>query len=141
MREITIRQAKNLEGEIIKDLVARGTGFESFDGWEIDWNDIEPFWLIAQDEDGKILGCLQFCPSKPISRLEFLGVDPELPKTQRYRIADRLTKMGAAMAYQAGSQGVSGIISHENPEFQQAAERTGWVQALDGYLYYRSIEE
>ena len=69
-----------------------------------------------------------------------LGVIPTLPRTLRYRITLDLSRAGAALAQSMGSQGVSGIIAHENPEFQGSAERQGWARALDGVLYYKSID-
>ena len=48
MRDFVIRAAKNEEGLIVEKLVKEGTNFQDYDGWDIDWTDIEPYWLVAE---------------------------------------------------------------------------------------------
>jgi len=134
-----IRMAKNDEGDIVADLVLRGTGFGNFANWEINWNDIEPYWLIAHEDD-KPVGVIQYCPGKPIARIEMMGIDPDLDKKRKSVLTLMLTNYASMMARLAGSQGVSAIIGHNLPGFQEAAENRDWVNGLEGFLYYKRVK-
>ena len=43
---VIVRMAKNEDGPRVGELVC-ASGFKQ-DGWEIDWNDIEPWWFVVE---------------------------------------------------------------------------------------------
>ena len=136
--DITIRMAKNDEGDVIGDLVLRGCGFGAFDGWDIDWSDIEPYWFVAEAA-GVPLGCVQVCPGKPIGRVEMLSVEPALTKREAGLVTKVLIGQAIMTARLYGGQGLSGVIFDENADFKQVAEHRGWFDGGGGHLYYKRI--
>ena len=86
-RDIKIRAATEADGDAIKRLSGY-CGFE-FPGWEIDWSGCAPHWIIAE-HFGVPIGSIQVCYGKPISRLEILGIDPDVSHQMRSVVTDSL---------------------------------------------------
>ncbi len=138
--KIHVRMAKNEDGPEVEDLVLRGGGFGNFEDWRINWSDIEPYWLLAEERgDPTPLGVIQFLAGKPIARLEMLSIDPNLPLRTRAMVAKELVHAGQLMARLHGSECLSGHIPHEMKGYQKVAERRGWVPLADGLMNYKRI--
>ena len=134
--EITMRMAKNEDGPRIAELCEKGCGFGGFEEWNIDWGQIAPWWIVAEHE-GQIVGAIQFCPSRPVARLEMLSIDPGADIRVRGVVADLLTRQGTAQAHLAGCSAVSAVIEEGAESFKKVAERRGWFVGARGDLMYK----
>ena len=107
------------EGMLIGELV-KSNGFNI----EADWAEVNPHWLVAKD-DGKIVGCLQVLPAKPISRGEMLATDLELNSMRRAQVAWRLIVAATAVFKMTGSQYASMMVLFENKHFKKLLKKRG----------------
>ena len=129
--EILIRWAKNDDGPRIGELV-RADGFNQ-DGWDIDWSDIEPWWMAAEI-DGVLVAAVQLCPSKPIARVENLALDAGLSHATRGRVCLALESQWRGYFKMCGITGISGLISDDMDSWFNVAQRHGYVEVADGHL-------
>ena len=129
MNPVTVRMAKNEEGDTIK-----GFAFEvGFVDKDIDWSNIEPYWLVAEME-GMVIGTIQVCPSRPIGRLEVLYVIPEVKNELRRIAVTMLMMTGIQTLRENGAQLVGGLVDLENKSFEKFLETRGASTALTGKL-------
>lgn len=125
------RLAINADGPAMARL-ASASGY-TFEGFEIDWSQIEPYWLVVEFE-GEIVGGVQVLPGKPVGRVEILLMHPDLPFKRRVNTY-RLLAWGALQALKAsGSQLAAGMFPVELPDYQRFAERRGWRRVASGEL-------
>ncbi len=129
LEDLSVRMATNEDGAVISALVA-STGFEED---YIDWTVIYPYWLVAEHE-GKIVGTVQICPSRPIGRLEFLVTVPDLSHRLKAITVKRLLVTGVETLKLNGAQLVSGVVSFEMKSFKKMLKRRGAITALSGNL-------
>ena len=62
---INIRFANNNEGNTIRDLVVAGS-----DNWkELNWDVVNPWWLVAETERDGICACVQLLVGFPTSAI------------------------------------------------------------------------
>ena len=81
---ITVRLARADEGPALESLyLASGKPPLPFVSWH---SDVSPFWLVAVDEDGVGLGCINVRISKPVAQVEELCI----PRTLRKRVKAQL---------------------------------------------------
>lgn len=127
--KIIVGLATNEEGPAIQRLIEE-SGFKE----DLDWNDIEPYWLIALHED-KIIGAIQVCPGKPIGRLEMLTTENNLSGTQRAQVVARLLEQGIKTLKIHGSQMAAGLIDFKLKSYKRLIKRRGgWVMATGNLL-------
>jgi len=131
---VRIRVAKNSDGNAIYQLVT-DNGF-SVDG--LDWNDIEPYWLVCEHE-GDIVGTIQVAPSKPIGRLEMLSVDKTLSHTLRAIVVVQLLIYGSSTLKAGGSQMASGLIPFEEKSYKKILKKHGCVSLGIGNLMAKRL--
>lgn len=120
MAGLNIRMAQNTDGETIQSLVQHA-GF-TIDG--IDWSDVYPYWLVAENGAG-VIGCIQVLPAKPMGWLEMLGTDQALSDPQRAKAVKALVIAGSAMLKQAGAQLAIGVIPFEMRSYTKILKRRG----------------
>lgn len=90
---MNVRLAINEDGPRIREL-------QPADIEELDWSEIYPYWIVA-DHNGRTVGCLNVAVSKPIGRLDFLAVDPELRPHARGKTVRALILQGLSTLKQA----------------------------------------
>ena len=129
-----IRLATNADGPEIGELVEAG-GFR-VDG--IDWSDIEPYWLVAENGAG-IIGCLQVLPGKPIGRIEFLVVDEGLSHRERALVSKALGIQGYATLKMAGSQAASNLVNFKDKGFKRILKRRGARVMASGNMFLKRL--
>ena len=133
---VTVRLAKNEDGPRISELLAM-VGLKT-EGWDIDWNDIEPWWIVAE-LDGVVKGAVQICPSKPIARVEFLAVDPEMNEMDRGRVISNLERQWKATVKISGAGGFAGMIPYEYDSYLNVARRRGYVSIGEGHHMVKRV--
>ncbi|GAG11018.1 unnamed protein product, partial [marine sediment metagenome] len=101
--------------------------------WEINWNDIEPWWLAAEI-DGVVEGAVQVCPAKPIARVEMLAINPELSHKDRGRVVLKLDSQWREFVRQSGASGLAGVIPDELYGYLRVAKRRGYVSVAEGHV-------
>ena len=121
-----IRLAQDADGPRIGEL-AKFSGF-TVDG--LDWSEVHPFWLVAEDE--KIVGALQIILAKPIGWLEMLVLDPELTELARARVVRKLASAGMTALKGFGAQLVMGSVPHELKSYKKALKKRGAVVCSSG---------
>jgi hypothetical protein len=136
-QDVTVRLAKNEDGEKIAELARKG-GFY-FDDWDIDWSDIFPYWLVAEYK-GEVVGCIQVLPGKPVGRLEMLGISPSVSRRLRSLAVRHLTSTGQLVIGMYGGQAASGMIPFELKSYKKVAQRRGWVVLSTGDLMLRRVD-
>jgi hypothetical protein len=136
-QDVKVRLAQNDEGEIVAELAAH-CGFY-FEGWDIDWSDIFPYWLIAEHE-GRPVGCIQVLPGKPVGRLEILGVDPLVSRRLRALVVKHLTTVGQMVIKMYGGQAACGVIPFELKSYKRVIERRGGVVLATGDFMLRRVD-
>lgn len=132
--ELNIRLATDKDGLEIGDLVWRG-GFR-VDG--IDWTDIGPYWLVAENGDG-IVGCIQVCPGKPIGRMEFLVADEKLTHRERATVVKALDIQGCATLSLWGSQAASGMVPFKHKGYKRILKRRGARVMSSGNMFLKRL--
>lgn len=135
MRIAAIRLAHVDEGLDIYGLLL-STGMGEIKG--LSWDDIYPYWLVAEME-GRIVGCLQACPGKPIGRLEFLAVAPDLSHSEKAIVARDLGYAGLETLKAMGCQASSSLVKDDNLSWQRIMERRGAIQFGHGSMYVWGI--
>ena len=132
---VSIRLAKNEEGEKIHDLVNKN-GFKIND---LDWSDIHPFWLAAVDEEDSILGCLQVCVSRPIGRIEMLSVKPDVTPIERAIIVKSLIIAATITLKKGRAQLASGLIPFDMKSYKKILKKRGCVVIASGNLMAKKL--
>ncbi len=129
-QRITVGLASNDDGNAIRKLV----GFPDHINEQIDWNDIYPYWLIALNDETKVVGCVQVCLGKPVGRLEMLSLDESLTKVQKAKVTVRLTEQGFRTLKMHGVQYVSAVVPFEEKSYKKILKRRGGFVAMTGNL-------
>lgn len=133
--KVSIRLAKNEEGTEIYDLV-RENGFK-IDG--LDWSDIYPFWLVAENKEEKIIGCLQVCVSRPIGHIEMLSVKPDVIPMEKAIVVKSLLIAATITLKKGGAQLASGMIPFEMKSYKKLLKKRGCVVIASGNLMVKRL--
>lgn len=129
-----IRMARADEGPVVDWLLLQSGRHGRLEG--IDWTQsIAPYWLIAEDEEGIAVGCLQVNPGKPLGRLDWLGVPAYLPRRQKALIVRDLLLTGISTCRESGSQVVAGIVDDKLIDYQRLLVRRGGQVWFKGTVY------
>lgn len=127
--DVRIRLADDEDGPRIRELLGKAGFTLEF----VEFRDLRPYWLVAL-YDGEIVGCLQYCRSKPIARAELLGIEPELSPTLRSLVVRDLWSAVAATARLDGAQAISAHVPFELKAYQRKMKHRGWVRTSSGNL-------
>ncbi len=132
----SLRIASNDDGGNIEALL-KSVGWD-VQNVEIDWHDIYPFWLVAE-QDGVFIGCIQTLISKPVGRLEFLAVKSELSHQMQALTVRALVLGGCATLKQAGSTLVAATIPHELKSYKRVLKNRGAVVIGTGSVILKRL--
>ena len=118
-KPITVRPVRNHEGDLLRQIVTR----EMTADWkELDWTNIEPYWLAAV-QDGKILAVIQVIVGYPMGIIEFLCFAEDYSDMQRARICKILSKSAIAGLVSAGVTAVSSSVPFHNKSWKNVLKR------------------
>ncbi len=129
-----IRLATNADGPQIGELVL----VAGFDVHGLDWSNIEPYWLVA-DEDDEVVGCVQVLPGLPIGRLELLALDEDLTHRQQAVIVRDLLEHGAATLTLGGAQLAAGLIPFTHKTYKRILKKRGCVVIATGNMLAKPL--
>jgi hypothetical protein len=132
----TIRLARNDDGPAIKELL-ESLGWR-VEGVEIDWQDIAPFWIVAE-QDGVFIGCIQTLLSKPVGRLEFLAVRTDLSHQLQALTVRALVLAGCSTLEQFGASLVAGTVPHELKSYKRVLKNRGAVVINTGSVFLKRL--
>lgn len=132
---ITVRLAQPHEGKLVERLVIQGGGATY--PW-MDWSDVFPYWIIGE-VNGEARGVIMAGPGKPFGRLEYLCLDPSLPKKQKAVLARDLSYAGVASLKAMGSQASLSHIDHTDEAWERIAQKRGWVSTGFGTFLLKRI--
>ncbi|MCP4900054.1 MAG: hypothetical protein GY906_24050 [bacterium] len=118
----TIRIAQNEDGEAVRRLVQEGPDAFAPEGVELDWSEIYPFWVVAEDEE-KIVGTVQLCMALPVGRVEMLSVDPDLSDRDRAKVVKGLTDYAITYMRRSGVQLFTSAVAFGNNRFKRAFKK------------------
>lgn len=124
---VNIRLAENADGATIEKLSREG-GF-NVDG--LDWSDIYPHWLVAENGNG-IIGCIQVSLGKPIGRLEMMCIDSDLTHRERAMTVKHLALSGAATLKKYGGQVMMIVVPFEMKSWKKVLKKRGAEVAFQG---------
>lgn len=135
MRNITVRLAKNEEGpQLERLLLGMQFGLEG-----LDWSDIEPYWLVAEDE-GRIIGCVQIILGKPMGWLEFLSVAQDLGKKRKAIVVRELAvNQGPALLKGFGAQVAMGTVPDELQSYIEVLVNRGIRNTGHGFVMAKRV--
>lgn len=133
-REPTVRLAENAEGEAVRKLVQQQHGALAV----LQWDQIHPFWLVAE-LDGKIVGALQTCPSRPVGRLEMLSISRDLSGPAKALTVKALAYGGMAVIRGHGAQQVQMFVAEELTEYRAILESRGAVVLDTGFMLAKRL--
>lgn len=120
MTPFTTRLATDEEGQAIKALMSQFHEVEE----SVDFSRVAPFWIVAE-MDGKIVGCVQTCISRPFGNLENLHVQESLGKRYRAKIVERLLLDGCATLRYHGATHVTGFVPDLLVEYRHFLTKRG----------------
>lgn len=131
----TVRLAENSEGETVRVLVERQHGKAEA---VLAWDRISPFWLVAE-RDGKIVGALQTCPSRPVGRLEMLATARDLTHAERALTVKALAYAGMAVVKGHGAQQVQMFIPEDLEQYRTILTDRGAVILDTGHMLAKRL--
>ena len=112
--------------------LSKANHFE-FEGWEIDWSQVYPSWLVASIDD-VVVGCVQVLPGIPLGRLEFLSVDMNLDREIRREIARKMALAGMESLKAQGGQGAAATVPYDRTGFHDLVEELGGSDINEGWI-------
>ena len=130
-----IRMATNADGPTIGRLAQEN----GFDVEGLDWSDIEPYWLVAENGHG-VVGAIQVAPGKPCGRLEMLAIDPKLEGFERGRVVKALLDQGYATLAVGGAQFALGLIPFELKSYKRVLKKRAAVVVASGNLMAKRLK-
>ena len=134
MSSIEIRVAENSDAAAIERLSKAG-GFAVDD---LDWSDIYPYWLVAENGAG-VIGCIQVSLGKPIGRLEMLNVNTDLTHRERAMTVKKLVLGGSATLKKSGAQIAMGAVPFELKSYKKLLKKRGAVVVGRANIMIRRI--
>jgi len=131
---MNVRFATNDEGLRVAELLDV-SGFTIDD---LDWSEIYPNWLIAEENE-EVIGCLQIIPSKPVGWLELLSLERNMGKKRKARAVKALVSNGAALLKGMGAQVAMGVIPADLGEYIKVLEHRGAREANRGIILAKRL--
>ena len=131
---MNVRIATNDDGPRIGELVKTN----GFDLGEMDWSDVEPWWLVAENGEG-VVAAIQVTPTKPVGRMEMLAVDRDLSDMDRGRAISGLLDQAQAVLMVRGTQFVVGMVPFELRGYKRVLKRRGGRVISSGNLFAKRL--
>ena len=131
-----VRPSTNNDGLAIRDL-AKACGVLDVAG--LDWSYVEGGWLVLEHEKESVCGAIQLCPGRPIFRLEFLLVGPQLSKRERAEAVRLLCLSGLEVARQYRASAVYSMVRDGEHAWMNILERHGCHPISGGIMYKRVL--
>lgn len=128
-RTHTLRFAANADGPAIAALMDSC----GYDAAGLDWSDIEPFWIVSE-EAGIVIGCAQICPSKPMGRVDMVGVDWMLGAHRAAAVYRDLLIFAVHQLRGFGAQTAIGFVPFERRNIVKFYKRFGARPAAQGHM-------
>lgn len=138
--EFHVRPAVDADGEAIHAVVDQMTKSQ---GWKLpncDWSKVAPFWYVA-DLQGWIIGAVQVCVGRPMSRIELLSVHQDLSRTKQAKVAKSLLARAVLALQVDGSSMACGVITGQENGFVRIVERCGARCAVKGVMVSYPLKE
>lgn len=122
---ITVRLARADEGPALEALYASsGKPPYPFVSW---FDNLSPFWLVAVDEDGVGLGCINVRISKPMATVESLCIPISYSKRTKARVMWKLVREAMLVCQSYGVQAVEFSIDTRLGDWQRIVTKRGAV--------------
>lgn len=131
----TVRLAENADGDAVKALLVAGGDFDA----TIPFDDIHPYWLVAELPGRGIVGCIQTCPSRPIGHLEMLAWSESLSELERGLVVRELVMSGAAVLNGHRAIVVAGFVSFVLKGYKRVLKKRGSKVTDSGNMMMRRI--
>jgi len=111
-----------------------------FGGHALEWNRVYPYWAVAVDNDGDIIGAVNIVHSVPVGRLEQLTYRKDTEKGLRVQLLHELVILGMAALAANGSELLAGTISGSDEPHLDWWKRRGAVTSIrDGHILLMEI--
>lgn len=130
----TVRLAVNGDGETVRRLVEKQHGMEG----TLAWDQIAPYWLVAE-LDGRIVGALQTCPSRPVGRLEMLSLARDLAGPAKALTVKALAYAGMAVIRGHGAQQAQFFIPEDLGDYREILADRGAVVLDTGHMLAKRV--
>lgn len=134
--KIKIDWAKDEDAAAIQALLAED-GVDLRGGM---WVGIGRTWLVARAGEN-VLGCVAYHPGRPIARLDFLSVRPEVRGLSKVRLVRDILDAGFAVAALHGASFVTGAVSYTDVAFGTFLTKHGGRAVNEGWLYVAALGE
>lgn len=138
--EMTIRAARNDEGEAIHELVDAMTMQYGYRLPATRWDRVAPFWYVAEVQ-GVLLGAVQLCIGWPIGRIELLSVRPGLSHTKTAKIVKALLYHVFAAMRMDGTTLACALVADKDNHFTKVLERWGAKFAVNGKMFLYDVTQ
>lgn len=132
---MNVRLALDEDGERIRNLFAQTQG--TIEG--LDWSAVYPHWIVVENKS-EIVGCINIAPSKPIGRLDFLAVDPNLRPHAHGKVVRALIVQGLATLKQDGCSASVSQIPFELRAYKRVLKKHfGAIVIGQGNMVMRTL--
>jgi len=134
--KLFVRIVKNSEANELRELLC--IDMED-DFKDLDWTNIEPYWLGAF-QDGEMLACCQVLVGMPIGVIEFLCFQEGLNDMRKARIIKMLAKSSIAGLVGAGVSAVASSVPFHKKSFKNILKKKwGSVVYSSGNLLMKKL--
>jgi len=123
------RIAQNADGSAIKALLVAAGPFDE----TLPFDDIHPYWIVAE-LGGRIVGCIQTCPSRPVGHLEMLAVASSLTAREHAAVIRVLFAAGITCLHLNRSYMAAGFIPFELKAYKRWLKKRGATVADSGNM-------
>lgn len=131
--EFQVRHATDADGEGIHALVDQMTQSQGWTLPECDWSKVAPFWYVA-DLQGWLIGAVQVCVGRPMSRIELLSVHQKISRTKQAKVAKMLLARAVHDLRVNGATMACGVVTGPENGFVRIVERCGARCAVKGVM-------
>jgi N-acetylglutamate synthase-like GNAT family acetyltransferase len=128
-RTHTLRFATNADGPAIAALMDSC----GYDAKGLDWSAIEPYWIVSE-EAGQVIGCAQVAYSKPMARVDMVGVSYELGAHRAAAVYRDLLVFAIAAMRDFGAQTAIGFVPFERRNIVKFYRRFGALPCAQGNM-------
>lgn len=125
----TARLAENADGGMVKALLIAAGPFDA----SIPFDDIHPYWVVVELQ-GRIVGCIQTCPSRPIGHLEMMAVAADLGVKERAAVIRELFAAGITCLNFHRCYMAAGFVPFELKAYKRWLKKRGSVVADSGNM-------
>lgn len=123
---ITVRLARADEGPALEALYASsGKPPLPFVSW---FDSFSPFWLVAVDEDGIGLGCINVRISKPVAQVEELCIPTTLRKRVKAQVMLKLVYEALRVCQSYGVQAAQFSIDPAHGDWTRIVTKRGAIK-------------